>query len=101
MKKNRYICIGPYAWGRAKSVKEAQRICVSNIGVKLKGSPVQHCVVYEVFSDEVRISGIDGSLDWPSDDLSPIVVWMGSEFSCRNPGLSVGQSVDLAPRGRP
>ena len=87
----RYICVGPLAWGRGDSIQKAKRMCVSNISGTVKGPKVQHCVVYEVFSDDVQISGMDGSLNWPEGDTPPRIVWMGSEFSRLNPGRSVGE----------
>ena len=89
----RYICVGPFAWGRSDSIEKAKRTCVANIGVKVTGPKVQHCVVYEVFSDEVEISGMDGSLSWTHGDTPPRIVWMGSEFSRLNPGRAVGQNL--------
>ena len=91
----RYICVGPFAWGRSDSIEKAKRTCVANIGVKVTGPKVQHCVVYEVFSDEVEISGMDGSLSWTHGDTPPRIVWMGSEFSRLNPGRAVGQNLGL------
>lgn len=78
-----YICVGPNRWGRGGSQKEAQRRC---------GGKSKQCVVYETHCDDVRISGIDGSLSWPKGEQPPVIVWMGSEFATRNPEREVGQA---------
>ena len=85
-----YICVGPFAWGRAKSIEQAKRRCADNISVEVDKPKSQYCVVYEVFSDDVRIHS-DGSLNWPSGDDAPVIVWMGKKFAAMNPKLSVGQ----------
>lgn len=87
-----FLCIGPFSWGRSDDLDTAIKNCVMNINVTIKGDKSEHCVVYEVFSDDLGINE-SGSVSWPIEDRSPEIVWMGSEYCKRNPDRFVGEVI--------
>ncbi len=67
-----YIAIGPFAWGKGSTIKQAKLRMISNVPrcyVK-PGYPYQ---VFETYGD-CEVSEIDGGISYPKDRPAPKIV---------------------------